>query len=339
MLPGLRWHRTAGGAAVTGLVSGLAADIESLLAVKHAIGLPYKESERHLRNFDAMCAHDYPGQATLTRPMAMAWAAARPGEHVNGQMRRVTPVRQLAKHMTRSGTDAYVIPAGIPGRQIRYRPHIYSHDELRAIFDAADQIQASPFGGRRDEIIPVIFRMIYCLGLRPGEARRLHRNDIDLARGTVYIRESKGHKDRRVFMSADLHDYCRRYDAVIDTHHPDRAAFFPNRAGSIYHASTIDCWFGQLLAAAVPKVTAGPGSPPRVYDLRHAHVVETINRWTRAGRNPEALLTYLSMHLGHTNPDDTWYYFHLAADFHPDMRELANTVIEAILPEACHGIG
>jgi integrase/recombinase XerD len=184
-----------------------------------------------------------------------------------------------------------------------------------------------------------MFRMIYCLGLRPGEARRLHRNDVDLVRGTVYIRESKGHKDRRVFMSADLHEYCRRYDAVIDAHHPDRVAFFPNRAGGFYHASTIDCWFGHLLAAAVPKVTAGPGSPPRVYDLRHAHVIETINRWTQAGRNPEAMLAYLSMHLGHTNPDDTWYYFHLAADFHPDLRALANTVIESILPEACHGIG
>ena len=322
-----------------GLVSALAAHIESLLAVKHAIGLPYATSERHLRNFDAICAQCYPGQTSLSRQMAMAWAAGRPGEHVNGQMRRITPVRQLAKHMTGCGAEAYVIPAGIPGRQVRYRPHIYSHVQLRAIFDAADQILATPYGGQRHVIIPVMFRMIYCLGLRPGEARRLHRHDVDLVRGAVYIRESKGHKDRRVFMSTDLHDYCRRYDAVIGAHQPDRVAFFPNHTGGIYHASTIDCWFGQLLAAAVPAVAAGPGSPPRVYDLRHAHVIETINRWTRAGRNPEALLAYLSMHLGHTNPDDTWYYFHLAADFHPDLRGLANTAIESILPEACHGIG
>jgi integrase len=339
MLPGLRWHRTEGSAAVTGLISGLAAHIETLLAVKHAIGLPYKESERHLRNFDAMCAHEYPGQATLTRQMAMAWAAARPGEHVNGQMRRITPIRQLAKHLTRSGTHAYVIPAGIPGRQIRYRPHIYSQDELRAIFDAADQIQASPFGGQRQLIIPVIFRMIYCLGLRPGEARRLHRNDVDLTAGTVRIRESKGHKDRRVFMSADLHEYCRAYDAAISAYHPERVPFFPNRSSACYHPSSLDYWFHELLHAAGTAVESTPNSPPRPYDLRHAHVIETINRWVRAGRDPEALLTYLSMHLGHTNPDDTWYYFHLAADFHPDLRALANTGLESILPEARHGIG
>lgn len=322
---------------MSGLASGLATHIESLLEVKHAIGLPYATSERHLRNFDAMCAEESPGQNALTRQMAMRWAAGRPGEHVNSQMRRITPVRQLAKHMAASGADAYVIAPGVPGRQVRYRPHLYSHAQLRAIFDAADHVTASPWGGQRHVIIPAIFRTIYCLGLRPGEARRLARNDVDLAQGAIYIRESKGHKERRVFMSADLHDYCRRYDAVISVCHPERVAFFPNGTGGFYSPSTIDCWFGELLAAA--DAVAGSGSPPRVYDLRHAHVVETINRWTRTGRDPESLVAYLSMHLGHTNPEDTWYYFHLADDFHPDLRTLANSAIEPILPEACYGIG
>ena len=320
-----------------GFISGLAAPISSLLELKHAIGLPYQTSERHLRAFDAMCARDYPGQDVLTRQMAMAWAVGRPGEHVNGQMRRITPVRQLAKHMAGYGAAAYVIPPGIPGKQVRYRPHIFTHDQLRAIFDAADRIQASPFGGRRHLIIPVIFRMIYCLGLRPGEARRLHRNDVDLARGTVRIRESKGHTDRMVFMSTDLHDYCRRYDAAIRAAHPDRVPFFPNRRGQFYNHSSINYWFHELLNAADQAVAAAPGSPPRPYDLRHAHVIEIINTWARAGQDPEALVPYLSLHLGHANTEDTWYYFHLAADFHPDLRALANTGIEAVLPEASHG--
>ena len=142
---------------MSGLVSALAGHIEALLDVKHALGLPYTSSERHLCAFDAFCAQQYPGQVSISREMAMGWAASRPGEHVNAQMRRITPIRQLAKHMTGLGLDAYVIPSGIPGRQIRYRPHIYSHAQLRAIFTAADQIVASPYGGARHVIIPVIF--------------------------------------------------------------------------------------------------------------------------------------------------------------------------------------
>lgn len=323
---------------MTGLVSGLAVGIESLLQVKHALGYPYTTSERHLRAFDQMCHAEFPSQATLSRPMAMRWATSRPGEHVNGQLRRITPVRQLAKHMAGLGVDAYVIPPGIPGKQVRYRPHLYTHQELRAVFDAADQISPSPYGGCRHLIIPVVFRMIYCLGLRPGEARRLHRQDVDLARGAVHIRESKGHKDRLVYLSADLHAYCRDYDTAISAHHPDRNAFFPNQTGGCYSPCTIDHWFGQLLTAANVKTEAG-GAPPRVYDLRHAHVVEVINRWTQAGRDPQALVMYLSLHLGHSNPADTWYYFHLAPDSHADLREVANTSLEPGLPEACHGRG
>lgn len=323
---------------MTGLVSALAGPIESLLEVKHAIGLPYTSSARHLHAFDAFCHAQYPGQGSISREMAMGWAASRPGEHVNGQMRRITPIRQLAKHMTGLGLDAYVIPAGIPGRQIRYRPHLYSHTELRALFTAADQIVASPFGGARHVIIPVIFRMIYCLGLRPGEARRLHRNDVDLNHGTVHIRESKGHKDRRLFLSADLHHYCRAYDATISASHPQRVAFFPNPGGGFYNPNTIDYWFTQLRAAADPPIVGGAGSPPRVYDLRHAHVVEVINRWVRQGMDPQAMVMYLSMHLGHANPEDTWYYFHLAADFHPDLRALANTGLESLLVEPSHDL-
>lgn len=323
---------------MSGFVSGLAPHIQGLLELKHAMGLPYETSSRHLRDFDAMCAQHYPGQSILSREMAMDWIVKHPAEHINGQLKRITSIRQLAKHMASLGIEAYVIPTGIPGRRIHYSPHIFSHRELRALFDAADAIKDSPIGGRRQLIIPAMFRMIYCLGLRPGEARKLHRNDVDLARGAVLIRESKGHKDRMVFLSPDLQEYCRHYDAAISSFHPDRVPFFPNRLGNIYSSRALDGWFHELLDAAGPLIVASPGSPPRPYDLRHAHVVEMINRWARAGRSPEALVAYLSLHLGHSNTEDTWYYFHLAADFHPELRGIANSSIESMFPEAHHEI-
>ncbi len=84
---------------MNGFASGLAPHIRGLLELKHALGLPYDSSERHLLAFDTMCARDFPGEPTLTREMAMAWVVKRPAEHVNGQLKRVTSIRQLAKHM------------------------------------------------------------------------------------------------------------------------------------------------------------------------------------------------------------------------------------------------
>lgn len=323
---------------MSGFVSGLAPHILGLLELKHALGLPYDTSERHLLAFDALCAQHYPGQSHLSREMAMEWVVKHPAEHINGQLTRISSIRQLAKHMASQGIEAYVIPPGIPGRRIHYSPHIFSHRELRALFDAADAIKDSRIGKQRHLIIPVMFRMIYCLGLRPGEARKLHRNDVDLDRGAVLIRESKGHKDRTVFLAPDLQEYCRQYDAAISPFRPDRIPFFSNRQGNIYTSTALDGWFHELLDAAGSLIVASPGSPPRPYDLRHAHVIELINRWARAGRSPEALVAYLSLHLGHSNTEDTWYYFHLAADFHPELRGIANTSIESIFPEAHHEI-
>lgn len=319
-------------------ISGLAPHIQRHLELKHAMGLTYENSERHLVAFDQMCARDFPSEVTLTKQMAMAWVVKHPAEHVNGQLTRISSIRQLAKHMVSQGIEAYVLPPGIAGRRMHYHPHIFSHRQLRSLFDAADEVKALKVAGQRHLIIPVIFRMMYCLGLRPGEARRLHRNDVDLAGGAVFIRESKGHRDRTVFMSPDLHEYCRHYDAKISSFHPDRVPFFPNRQTNFYTSGTVTQWFHQLLSAADPLITATASAPARPYDLRHAHVIEVINRAVQAGRSPEALVAYLSLHLGHSNTEDTWYYFHLTADFHPELRALANSSIEHLFPEAHHEI-
>jgi hypothetical protein len=56
---------------------------------------------------------------------------------------------------------------------------MFTDDELAAFFRAADSIGAeyrSPF---REYTIPVIFRLILGAGLRPPEARRLRRRDVD----------------------------------------------------------------------------------------------------------------------------------------------------------------
>lgn len=58
--------------------SGLAPRILSLLALKHALGFPYQESERHLGQFDVMCARNHPGQIDLTPAMAREWVWADP---------------------------------------------------------------------------------------------------------------------------------------------------------------------------------------------------------------------------------------------------------------------
>lgn len=60
----------------------------------------------------------------------------------------------------------------------------------------------------------------------------------------------------------------------------------PNHQGNFYSNATPDGWFRELMTMADPPIVTEHGIPARIYDLRHAHVIEVINRWVSAGRSP-----------------------------------------------------
>jgi len=49
---------------------------------------------------------------------------------------------------------------------------------------------------------------------------------------------------------------------------------------------------------------------PTVHSLRHAHVVHRMNQWMLDGVPLDAMMPYLSRHLGHSGLHDTMYYYH-----------------------------
>jgi integrase/recombinase XerD len=113
--------------------------LKGLIEQKRSIGYPYDTSAQGLKAFGVFCLDNYPDETVLTKEIAMHWAEKRQDEHVNSLLRRITPIRQLAKYMNSIGIEAYVIPSGIPGKLIRYVPHIFTDQELRAFFAEIDR--------------------------------------------------------------------------------------------------------------------------------------------------------------------------------------------------------
>lgn len=97
--------------------------------------------------------------------------------------------------------------------------HILSDDEISAFFHEIDsyspEIKAVSFLRLSTEY-KVIFRLIYCCGLRISEARTLKWSDADLGAGILTIMHSKGHKDRLVYMSDDLTVLIKEYKTVLN---------------------------------------------------------------------------------------------------------------------------
>lgn len=306
--------------------------MDGLVEQKQSLGYPYVSSGRILREFDEYCMKHFPNEHSLTSDIAMGWASLKENEHPNGLLRRTTPVRQLAKYMISIGVNAYVIPSNIPKKQIRYEPHIFTKNELSAFFKAVDACQVSPFSIGRHLVIPVFFRLLYCCGLQSSEARLLQVSDVDLEVGTVFIRESLGHKDRIVYLSDDMVHLCKVYDDRIRFLYPNRIAFFPNQKGSFYNRAIISYWFHLFWDKLAVSRTC-VGNPPRVHSFRHTFSVNRLNQWVEEGKDINAYLPYLSMYLGHVNQTDTDYYLHFVPEFFPVFRDRSSIISESLLPE------
>ena len=226
-------------------------------------------------------------------------------------------MRELARWLGRRGVPAYVLPAGALPRPARYVPHIYTDQELAALFAQTDRCHYDSQVPFRHLVMPVLFRTIYACGLRASEARLLRFGDVDLGAGVLTIRDGKGGKDRQVPVSAPLRDRLAGYHARV-AGRTGGDWFFPGTPGRPLTLANIDKNFRRFLwQARIPH--GGRGHGPRVHDLRHSMAVNNLRSWFAGGEDVGALLPVLQAYMGHSSIADTDYYLRLTAESYPHI--------------------
>ena len=151
--------------------------------------------------------------------------------------------------------------------------------------------------------------LAYCAGLRLQEIVRLELKDIDLAEGTIEIRNTKFFKSRRLPLSASalaaLQDYLAARQQAGSSIHPEARLFCHNKGG--YSKITVGVLLSRVIQLA-GLTTATDVGTPRTHDLRHTMVVHRMTAWYREGINPQSRLPYLSAYLGHRDINSTLVY-------------------------------
>jgi len=160
----------------------MAGAITALVTEKRATGYKYDAEERVLARFAAFCASQFPGLEAPDRASVEAWIAAARQRGVKPATLHglAAPVRELARWLGRRGVPAYVLPGGALPRPARYLPHIYTDQELAALFAQTDRCHYDCQVPFRHLVMPVLFRTIYACGLRASEARLLRFGDVDV---------------------------------------------------------------------------------------------------------------------------------------------------------------
>ncbi len=298
--------------------SRLAPYMTGLVEQKRASGYKYNEQVKLLRKFDTFCLEHFPDESTITRDMLDIWGAVKPYEQPGTMRNRVTVISHLAAYMVSLGQDAFIFPTNECPKESKYIPHIHSEDELQRLFRQIDCCHYSPEVPNRHLIMPVLFRILYCCGLRLGEVLRLEVCDTDLASGVLLIRNSKNGNDRYVPMSEELTKRCRAYAEQVHRNGSHKYFFPAPDGGMISEMNIYSNFRGFLYKAGISH--GGKGKGPRIYDFRHTFAVHSLKRMVLAGKDLAVYHQALKTYMGHSFFKYTAYYLQLTKDMFPDIR-------------------
>lgn len=309
---------------------GLAIQLQAFLSEKRGLGYKYERTGYLLKQFDKF-SMDYDCSDGLTKELALAWAERLPYQSRSTQESKITIIRQFAIFMQRNGYNACVLPKCNSTEFYRHKPCVYTTGEISRIFTAADSMESRPETPHRHLIFPLLFRVLYCCGLRISEALKLKVNDVNLESGVLEITDGKGNRDRLVPMDDELKRHCVDYYSLMRNNLSSDGYFFPSPRGGRYnHNSVYGVFRGLLIKSNISH--GGRGKGPRVHDIRHTFAVHSFRRFISAGRDPMEILPVLAAYLGHKTYAGTSHYLHLIAEMFPEITSAVEEMYGDFIP-------
>lgn len=270
--------------------------------VKTSLGYEIKTILPYLNNFLAYCTDKFPEYESTTKEMVDSWLLVKTFKTKGTQMNAISAIRNFATFCNSIGIQSFVPDEDYTIKIDPYTPYIFSEKELRILFETIDSFEEKKSSPKREYILPVYFRMLYCCGMRPGEPNRLKIEDVNLETGEIYIIQSKRKRDRHLIMSEDLRQLCIAYNCIAGK----RTYFFERNNKPI----TKD-WIRRQFRGAWKRSGLYKDCFPRPYDLRHCFATRTMMRWIDKKQDVMELLPYLSTYMGHKKYTHTLYYVHL----------------------------
>lgn len=304
---------------------------EAFIKFKKDFGHAYGSQTYHLLEFDRFCLAEYPHKDTLTEEMVMRWSVIKETETSNGYLSRITTLRQFGKYLAMMGEEAFILPDGLKGGTMPLMPYVFSQESLKSFFQYTDTIERYYQSAVRHLVAPVMFRYMYCCGLRPVEARNMNRKDVNVQTGRVFIRESKYNKERVVYAPNELLSLTKLYLNQISAVFPESIAMFVDRKGQYFSKSTQQYLFEHCRDGAGIK-TSGTRRP-NMYSFRHSFATHRIYQWHKEGKDISTLLPGLSAYMGHSKYQHTLYYLHFLPEQFSEMSGFDFERFSEIIPE------
>lgn len=167
-----------------------------------------------------------------------------------------------------------------------YLPDYFTQQEVASMISSTSNLKHQ-----------LLIAMAYGGGLRRKEVQNLRLADVDLKRNLLFIKDSKGKKDRYTLFSQQLHDL---YQAYLKEYKPKVYVFEGTVAGRQYSFTSMSAILKNLAKAA------GIKRDVHLHMLRHSFATHLLED----GKD----IRYLQELLGHRSIKTTERYTHIVSD-------------------------
>jgi integrase len=285
------------------------------LAHRRQLGYELASTGILLRSFARFADRTAPGQP-LTTELGYRWALAPTPLTPRYRQIRLSVLRGLARYAVLFDPRTEVMAKSQFGASARFRPtpHIYTLAQVRWLMHDTALLEPS-WSPLRALTMRTVIGLLWCTGLRIGEAVRLLDRDFDVKAATLRIAPRKFSPERIIPIHSSVVRALQRYQCERLKLYPRSHYLFVSHSGQggLSLRTTIEFYFQWLASPLRPK---GSLKSVRLHDFRHTFATNWVARWSRQSAPLPHHLVLLTRYLGHHKFSDTYWYIQ------PDRRAL-----------------
>lgn len=278
--------------------------VQRYLRLRRQLGYGLQSIDADLHHFVRFANREAPGQP-VTTALALRWATLTKSTDRGYRAHRLRSIRCFAQFCAVLDARTQIPPAGLlHDRWTRRAPHIYTVRQVRQIMRLARRLP--PNGDPlRPSLYVTLVGLLFCTGLRLGEALRLQIADFDPLHRTLRVPAYKFGGERVLPLHLSAVRALRRYLRQRRRWVPGGTHLFVDGRGRGLVPSSLHGTFRQITRSIIAN---GARPRPRWHDFRHSFASRILSYWNRHDEPVAHHLLLLARYLGHKSFAETWWY-------------------------------
>ena len=278
--------------------------VQRYLAHRRNLGYDLRGVEHDLNSFAQLADREAPG-APITTALAMQWATQCKSTDRGYRSHRLSSVRNFARFCAALDPRTQVPSTHLLSTKwSRCAPHLYTKLQVRQMMRRARRLAPNDHP-LRPFLYQTLIGLLYCTGLRIGEALRLQITDLDVKHGTLRVPGHKFSCERILPLAPSTIRALQRYVHLRTRLCPFGSHLFVDRHGRGMSGAQTRKTFRKLTGFIKPN---GARPRPRWHDFRHSFASRVIAHWSDHDEPVAHHLLFLSRYLGHKSFQETWWY-------------------------------